>query len=92
MALTKDGYVYVWGLNANGELGTRTYQNVQEPTMLPYVSDILDISMGKNHTLLLTTSGKVLASGLNVYGQTSNAEGKTNKFEEIKLNELIGKI
>lgn len=47
MALTKDGYVYVWGLNANGELGTRTYQNVQEPTMLPYVSDILDISMGK---------------------------------------------
>ena len=92
MALTKDGYVYVWGLNSNGELGTRTYQNVQEPTMLPYVSDILDISMGKNHTLLLTTSGKVLASGLNVYGQTANAEGKTNKFEEIKLNELIGKI
>ena len=92
MALTEDGYVYVWGLNANGELGTRTYENIQKPTLLSYVNDIIDIAVGKNHTLLLTTSGKVLSTGLNVYGQTAKQEGKSNTFEEIKIDELIGRI
>ena len=92
MALTNDGYVYVWGLNNNGELGTRTYEAVKEPTLLPYVNNILDISLGKNHSLLLTTNGKVLTTGLNAYGQTGKAEGKSNTFEELNLNSLIGRI
>ena len=92
IAITEDGYVYVWGLNANGELGTRTYETVRTPTLLPYINDIVDVSIGKNHTLLLTTSGKVLASGLNVYGQTAKTEGKSNTFEEITLEETIGQI
>ena len=92
MALTEDGYVYVWGLNANGELGTRTYENVRYPTILPYVNDVIDISLGKNHSLLLTSSGKVLSSGLNVYGQTAQSVGKSNTFEEIAVDELIGQI
>ena len=40
MILTNDGYVYVWGLNENGELGTGTYNKVKEPTLLNYVSDV----------------------------------------------------
>ena len=92
IAITNDGYVYVWGLNANGELGTRTYETVKVPTLLPYVNDIIDVACGKNHTMLLTSSGKVLASGLNVYGQTTKEEGKSNVFEEIELDELIGQI
>ena len=78
MALTEDGYVYVWGLNSNGELGTRTYEAVSVPTQLSYVNDILDIAIGKNHTLLLTTTGKVLTSGSNVYGQTAKTYVQSN--------------
>ena len=92
MCLTKDGYVYVWGLNSNGQLGTRTYEVVRTPTMIPYISDIIDISMGEGHTLLLTTDGKVLASGLNTYGQTGKANGKSNTFEKIDLDELVCQI
>lgn len=47
MILTKDGYVYVWGLNSNGELGVGTYKEVKTPTLLNYVNNILDISIGK---------------------------------------------
>ena len=68
MILTNDGYVYVWGLNENGELGTGTYNKVKEPTLLNYVSDVIDIALGKNHSLLLTTNGKVLTSGLTSAG------------------------
>ena len=92
MALTEDGYVYVWGLNSNGELGTRTYEPVKEPTQLTYVNDILDIAIGRNHTLLLTEGGKVLTSGSNLYGQTAKTDGKSNVFEEIHLDELVGRI
>ena len=92
MALTEDGYVYVWGQNINGELGTGTYQNVTSPKLLSYVNNVLDIAMGKNHTLLLTTEGKVLTSGLNVYGQTPKQEGKSNQFEQINVPAIIGKI
>ena len=58
MILTKDGYVYVWGLNSNGELGIGTYNQVTTPTLLDYVNNVLDISIGKNHTMILTTNGK----------------------------------
>ncbi len=47
MILTKDGYVYVWGLNSNGELGIGTYNRVTTPTLLDYVNNVLDISLGK---------------------------------------------
>lgn len=92
MILTNDGYVYVWGLNENGELGTGTYNKVKEPTLLNYVSDVIDIALGKNHSLLLTTNGKVLTSGLNVYGQTGKQEGKSNTFTQIEVPVTIGKI
>ena len=56
MILTNDGYVYVWGLNENGELGTGTYNKVKEPTLLNYVSDVIDIALGKNHSLLFLSN------------------------------------
>ena len=68
--------MYVWGLNNNGELGIRTYEKVTKPTLLPYINSVLDISLGKNHSILLTTNGKVLTTGLNAYGQTGKKEGK----------------
>lgn len=92
MALTEDGYLYVWGLNSNGELGTRTYEAVTKPTKITYVNDILDMAIGRNHTVLLTTTGKVLTSGSNVYGQTAKEGGKSNTFEQIAVDELIGRI
>ena len=57
MALIEDGYVYVWGLNVDGQLGTRNYETIKTPTMLPYVNDIIDISLGKNHSMLLKSDG-----------------------------------
>ena len=71
---TKDGYVYVWGLNSNGELGIGTYNRVTTPTLLDYVNNVLDISLGKNHTIILTTNGKILTSGLNSYQHAAPAE------------------
>ena len=80
------------GLNSNGELGVGTYKEVKTPTLLNYVNNILDISIGKNHTMLLTTKGKVLTSGLNSYGQTGKTEGKTNIFTQIEVPATVGKI
>ena len=92
IAITTDGYVYVWGQNSNGELGTGTYNNVEYPTRVNNVTDIIDASIGKNHTLLLNKYGKVLSSGLNVFGQTGSKEFKTDSFAELDINEPVGYI
>ncbi|MEW2626397.1 hypothetical protein, partial [Streptomyces sp. NPDC048106] len=71
LALTSDGRVLAWGGNSVGELGDGTTTNRTTPvyTDLPAGTTVTAIAAGSEHSLALTSDGRVLAWGSNYYGQ-----------------------
>lgn len=99
MALTKTGEVYVWGLNANGQLGqgNTTNLNVATPMQNEFgtgpVKNIIDISAGRLHSTVLTKDGKVYQCGINNYGQLGdNTTATRTNLVKVKETENICQI
>jgi alpha-tubulin suppressor-like RCC1 family protein len=71
LALTSQGQVLAWGLNAQGELGNGTTTGSGTPVMvqLSAGTKVKALSASCTHTLALTSGGKVLAWGDNTSGQ-----------------------
>jgi len=76
-AITEDGEVYAWGRNEKGQLGLGDTVDRKVPTLIEELTgyDITEIATGKNHTLFLTSEGKVLVSGDNSSGQCGVGKG-----------------
>jgi alpha-tubulin suppressor-like RCC1 family protein len=79
LAVTADGKLYSWGLNADGQLGDGTLTNKTTPTQVGTDSDWADVACGDHHSLGLKTDGKVWAWGRNGSGQLGDGttDGKT---------------
>ncbi|MCM8807940.1 MAG: hypothetical protein NC926_08390 [Candidatus Omnitrophica bacterium] len=77
-AITSDGYVLMWGKNWKGQLGDGTYENKNIPTFVKdengdkFIKNIVEISLGRNHTILLNKDGYVFIFGSNKHGQLGN--------------------
>lgn len=80
MALKKDGTVWIWGNNWNGLRGTGFGNNDSTHKLLypaqvkglngsGFLSDILDISAGYDHSLALKSDKTILSWGDNYHGQ-----------------------
>ena len=87
IALKKDGTVWTWGYNANGELGDGTsvtkYYPVQvvtgeQKSSTGYLENIIQIAAGSNHNLALAKDGNVWTWGYNASGQLGNGTGATS--------------
>jgi alpha-tubulin suppressor-like RCC1 family protein len=93
LALTKNGYVYSWGLNDMGQLGRKSASvNASKPAIIPALSNIIMLSTSHNHSLALSASGKVYAWGQNYTGQIGNGT-RTNALEPVEITglpEIIG--
>ncbi|XP_075233828.1 X-linked retinitis pigmentosa GTPase regulator-like [Lycorma delicatula] len=62
--LTLDGRVYVWGSNQHGQLGLGDgIKKSGVPVLLPAPDDVVQISCGLYHTMLLSYDGKVFIFG-----------------------------
>jgi alpha-tubulin suppressor-like RCC1 family protein len=74
LALTSTGQVLAWGSNASGELGDGTTQFRATPVKvhIPAGTTIKAIRAGCFHSLALTSTGQVLAWGLNTNGELGN--------------------
>ena len=74
LALSSDGRVYAWGSNYNGRLGTGTAPSSKVPVGVDTSGvlagkTITAISAGADHSLALSSTGRVYAWGLNAYGE-----------------------
>jgi alpha-tubulin suppressor-like RCC1 family protein len=71
LALTTSGHVLAWGFNSNGELGIGTTQGHRTPVQvhLPKGTRVTAISAGDDHSLALTSTGRVFSWGSNHEGQ-----------------------
>lgn len=74
LALKTDGTIWAWGRNAFGQLGDNTTDEQHTPVQVvtsngTYLTDIVAIAGGSDHSLALKADGTVWAWGRNDYGQ-----------------------
>jgi alpha-tubulin suppressor-like RCC1 family protein len=81
LALTSNGQVLAWGDNAYGQLGNGTTTTSTTPIVvsLPSGITVTAIAAGSSgsHSLALTSTGQVLAWGINNVGQLGNGTNST---------------
>ncbi|MEK7954162.1 RCC1 domain-containing protein [Luteolibacter soli] len=81
LALASDGKLYAWGgiAGAGGALGNGTVMGSPEPVAVDMSGvlagkTITDVSVGNDHSLVLTSEGKVYAWGDTYFGAVGNGE------------------
>lgn len=81
LLITSTGRIFAWGDNASGQLGDGSVSAKSTPTLITFSSlssneRITSIAAGFNHSLAITSLGRVFAWGANASGQLGN--GTTN--------------
>jgi alpha-tubulin suppressor-like RCC1 family protein len=70
LALDANGFVWSWGWDSYGQLGTGdSYTNNingRPPTQVPGLANVIGITAGDNHSVALTASGQVYTWGINI--------------------------
>ncbi|MCI5744872.1 MAG: hypothetical protein MR270_01150 [Erysipelotrichaceae bacterium] len=69
LALSKNGFVYVWGLNTSGQLGIKDEILLDTPTRLDIKHSACQIAVGRYTSYVLTNMGQLYGFGSDSYGQ-----------------------
>ncbi len=87
LALTKSLKCFSWGYNANGKLGNSSQINDNIPKVIRSLDlkNIVKISCGGHHSLVLTKSGGLYGFGYNANGEIG-CGNNTNQLKPIKIN------
>lgn len=82
--MTEQGEVYAWGFNDKFQcgLGHRYQQGRPELVKFPEGVKIVKVACGQQHSLALSSDGRVFAWGLGVFGQLGN--GSTRDLQRPK--------
>ncbi|ETR67449.1 MAG: hypothetical protein OMM_11588, partial [Candidatus Magnetoglobus multicellularis str. Araruama] len=81
LALKEDGTVWAWGNNTYGQLGIDSVSTenfpvqVKAPGGIGFLTDIVAIAAGKNHSMALKSNGTVWTWGQNNNGQLGDDSG-----------------
>ena len=75
-AITKDGSLYMWGENYDGQLGNGSTTNRSTPVKM--MENVAAVSLGCWHSAAITKDGSLYMWGYNGYGQLGN--GTTNSL------------
>ncbi|MEU8470594.1 CAP domain-containing protein [Streptomyces sp. NPDC029006] len=89
LALEQNGWVWTWGININGQLGTgdssAPYSWVPKSALDQY--HVVSIAAGNAHNLAAKEDGSVWAWGNNSYGQLGN-NGNTHSWVPILTDKI----
>ena len=79
LALTSTGQILAWGWNHSGQLGNGTTTNSSTPVLvsLPTGTTAIAVAAGGQHSLALTSTGRVLAWGADNYAQLGTGTAST---------------
>ena len=91
-ALNLDGGVLCWGVGSSGRLGNDGITNKDHPVKVvdgdssaTYLSGIVEISTGNDHTCAVDSDGDVLCWGYGANGRLGN-DGTTNKDHPVNVH------
>lgn len=82
---TKRNQIYAFGNNYYGQLGLNDIIDRNVPTPIVQIDNVISISSGKNHSLLLTDDGEVYAFGDNESGQLGLPDGHHELADTSKI-------
>ena len=84
-------YLYMFGKNIFGQLGLGENSYIYEPLLLPdFPEKIKKISLGGEHSIILTTKNNIYVSGLNIFGQLGTGDYENrNIFSNINIHKNI---
>jgi alpha-tubulin suppressor-like RCC1 family protein len=84
-----DSQVYTWGSNSFGQLGDGSSTSTVRGTPdLASVSNVVDVSGGREHVIALTDSGAVYTWGSDAYGQLGDGPTLANKTSPVLVSGL----
>lgn len=86
MAIDRNGTLWGWGANDEGQLGDGTTVNRPEPVRI--MDNVAAVSAGQAHTLAITTAGDLYAWGANGAGELGT--GATSAQREPRM--VMGNI
>ena len=91
--LDKAGFVYACGYGKGGRLGLGHEQTLLEPTIIPELRDIIKISCSNDHSLALSSDGKIYSWGVNTHFALGHADSKISlRPRVIKATTTFSKI
>ena len=91
LALTKDGYVYAWGKNSNGQAGVNSTDNQPYARKVVgvngegYLNNIVDVQAGLNFSIALGSDGTVYTWGNNANGELGIGNTANKTIPQIAL-------
>ncbi|MCL1983769.1 MAG: hypothetical protein FWG58_00020, partial [Methanomassiliicoccaceae archaeon] len=92
LALKSDGTVWAWGWNAQRQLGDGTGTERSTPVQVKgpggtgYLTNVIAIAAGGNHSMALKEDGTVWAWGYDLYGQLGDGDsGGADKSTPIQV-------
>lgn len=92
LALTTDGFVYVWGNGDQNQLGRRIIERRKINGLAPErlaLRNIVAIGAGAYHSFAVNKDGKVYAWGLNSLRQTGVSEDRGGEDDIIQVPTLV---
>ena len=76
--LMRDGTVWSWGANADGQLGNGTTEASMTPVRVEGLTGVKSVAAGDHHTVALKSDGTVWTWGKNHRGQLGNGSTVAN--------------
>ncbi|MCM2357051.1 MAG: zinc-ribbon domain-containing protein [Geobacteraceae bacterium] len=87
----KDGTVWSWGSNSDGQLGYGERGGlVTAPARVPGIDGVTSVAAGALHTLALKSDGTVWSWGSNEHGQLGDATGVVERARPLPVPGLAG--
>ena len=93
LAIRNDSTAWTWGWNADGELGDGTLVNKNTPVQVKgagctgFLTGLVEMGGGSQHTVALKSDGTVWCWGSNTYGQLGNGNN-TNSSCPVQVTGL----
>ncbi|EDV24451.1 uncharacterized protein TRIADDRAFT_56257 [Trichoplax adhaerens] len=91
-AITKNGELYIWGSNSEGQLGLKN-DTISYPTMLDLGKSVISVACGYYHTAVVTADGKLYTFGETEGGKLGLGDIEAHKVTKPKVVKGIsGKV
>ena len=87
LALQKNGALFSWGSNENGQLGYGQKETRGTPLRILY--NIKEISAGSNHALALGKDGSLYAWGNSTWGQTAQNSIRNQANPQLVIDKVV---